>query len=141
MKLIIYEIFRILMKCFFNLNFFIYFFIAYPCRSSGIESSINAVFNRLNPPMLKLIPPLKGWVFVLDNPCRSKVPNGFFVLTDFTSFKFNVKFWRNRPPPVHMMKKRDKKRNVKRRRRRWRISKSLLFHLVNWMKIAWEIAL
>lgn len=79
----------------------------YPCRSSGIESSINAVFNRLNPPVLKLMPPLvpvlKGWLLVFDNPCKSKVPNGFFERALFTSLRFSVKFWRKSPPPVDWM--------------------------------------
>lgn len=35
------------------------------------------------------------------SPCRSKVPKGFFVLADFVSLRFSVKFWRNSPPPAH----------------------------------------
>lgn len=74
---------------------------AYPCRSSGIVSSIKAILSRLKPPALKLMPPddrlLKFPASVM--PCRSKVPKGFFVLADFVSFKFSVKFWRNMPPP------------------------------------------
>lgn len=118
----------------------------YPCRSSGIESSINAVFNRLNPPVLKLMPPLvpvlKGWLLVFDNPCKSKVPNGFFERALFTSLRFSVKFWRKSPPPVDrmMMEIFVMKILVL----YWRGAVEALcglknfFHLLNWMKIARE---
>lgn len=74
----------------------------YPCLSSEIESSISAIFKRLKPPTLKLIPTddllLKFPLSV--NPCKSNVPNGFFFAFDaFASFKFNVKFCRKRIPP------------------------------------------
>ena len=74
----------------------------YPCRSSGIESSISAIFSRLKPPTLKLMAAddlLLKFPLAFDNPCKSNVPNGFFTFAAFESFKFNVKFCLKRLPP------------------------------------------
>lgn len=76
---------------------------AYPCRSSGMESSMSAIFNRLNPPTLKLIVAddlLLKFPLLSVNPCKSNVPNGFFIFAAFESFKFNVKFCLKRLPPA-----------------------------------------
>lgn len=80
----------------------------YPCRSSGIESSISAIFSRLKPPTLKLMAAddrLLKFPLVFDNPCKSNVPNGFFIFAAFESFKFNVKFCLKRLPPGKILKK------------------------------------
>lgn len=88
---------------------FLYFLkiLAYPCLSSGIVSSISAMLSRLNPPTLKLMPAedlLLKFPPLSVNPCKSNVPNGFFVFT-LASFRFNVRFWRNRLPPGAMKEK------------------------------------
>lgn len=87
---------------------------AYPCRSSGIVSSIKAILSRLKPPALKLIPPddrlLKFPASV--NPCRSKVPKGFFVFAAFDSLRFSVRFWRKSPPPWRDIERRNKKKLI-----------------------------
>lgn len=59
------------------------------------------MLSRLNPPTLKLMPAedlLLKFPPLSVNPCKSNVPNGFFVFT-LASFRFNVRFWRNRLPP------------------------------------------
>lgn len=100
---------------------------AYPCRSSGIVSSIKAMLSRLNPPVLKLIPPddrlLKFPPSV--RPWRSSVPNGFFIFTDFVSFRFSVKFWRNSPPPA--------------RGKTSRRAKNLIHFLFSIYQIEWKV--
>lgn len=89
-------------------------YFAYPCRSSEIVSSIKAVLSRLKPPTLKLMPPddleLKFPPSV--NPCRSNVPKGFFIFTDFVSFKLSVRFWRKSPPPRQRHETKGKKVNL-----------------------------
>lgn len=86
----------------------------YPCRSSGIESSINAIFSRLKPPTLKLMAAddlLLKFPLVFDNPCKSNVPNGFFIFAAFESFKFNVKFCLKRLPPGKILKNKCRKKD------------------------------